>query len=144
MLQQVHEDNTMSCICMLTVWMIASQQDTTKKDNVWKIITRNLGLQKVCKNNAKTAEWWWLEGVPHAGLSGHHQASEPNLLCRVITGDETWIFDYDLETKHQSSQWKSDVAEAKESERVRVILIMTFNASSIVNSEFLPQGQMIN
>ena len=31
--------------------------------------------------------------------------TEPGLLHRVITGDETWIFDYDPETKRQSCQW---------------------------------------
>jgi hypothetical protein len=27
-------------------------------------------------------------------------------LSRVITGDESWIYGYDLKTKQQSSQWK--------------------------------------
>jgi len=31
---------------------------------------------------------------------------DPNFLSRVITGDETWLYDYDPETKQQSSQWK--------------------------------------
>ena len=30
----------------------------------------------------------------------------PNLLKKVITGDESWLYDYDIETKSQSSQWK--------------------------------------
>ncbi|XP_076182701.1 protein GVQW3-like [Ptiloglossa arizonensis] len=30
----------------------------------------------------------------------------PNLLQRVITGDESWVYGYDVETKAQSSQWK--------------------------------------
>ena len=33
--------------------------------------------------------------------------TEPNLLGRVITGDESWIFEYDPETKRQGFQWKS-------------------------------------
>jgi hypothetical protein len=28
-------------------------------------------------------------------------------LCRVITGDESWIYGYDPETKQQSSQWEN-------------------------------------
>jgi len=28
-------------------------------------------------------------------------------LGRVITGDETWVYQYDPETKRQSSQWKT-------------------------------------
>lgn len=31
----------------------------------------------------------------------------PNLLGRVTTGDESWIFKYDRETKRQSLLWKS-------------------------------------
>jgi hypothetical protein len=31
---------------------------------------------------------------------------DATLLSRVITGDESWIYDYGLETKQQSSQWK--------------------------------------
>ena len=30
-----------------------------------------------------------------------------NFLSRVITGDESWLYDYDPETKQQSSQWKT-------------------------------------
>ncbi|XP_050528011.1 protein GVQW3-like [Daktulosphaira vitifoliae] len=32
---------------------------------------------------------------------------DPDLLKRVITGDESWVYGYDIETKVQSSQWKS-------------------------------------
>ena len=31
---------------------------------------------------------------------------DPNLLKRVITGDESWVYGNDVETKAQSSQWK--------------------------------------
>ena len=33
-----------------------------------------------------------------------HLQTETDLLQRVITGDESWILEYDLETKHQSLQ----------------------------------------
>ena len=39
--------------------------------------------------------------------------NQTDLLCRVITGDETWIFEYDLEPK--LSVEVSDVAEAEKS-----------------------------
>lgn len=31
----------------------------------------------------------------------------PDFMENIITGDETWVYGYDPETKHQSSQWKS-------------------------------------
>jgi len=30
-----------------------------------------------------------------------------NFLSRVITGDESWLYNYDPETKQHSSQWKT-------------------------------------
>jgi hypothetical protein len=30
-----------------------------------------------------------------------------NFISNIITGDETWVYGYDPETKQQSSQWKS-------------------------------------
>ena len=74
-----------------------------------------------------------------------HLETEPDLLRRVITGDETWIFEYDPETKCQSCQWKSQTSprpnlKARPSKsKVKVMLITFFDVRRIVHSEFLPQ-----
>ena len=31
----------------------------------------------------------------------------PDLLKKLISGIESWVYDYDIETKKQSSQWKA-------------------------------------
>ena len=36
--------------------------------------------------------------------------TDPNLLGRTITGDESWIFEYDPFTKRQSLEWKSPMS----------------------------------
>jgi len=33
--------------------------------------------------------------------------NNPQILSKVVTGDETWCYGYDLETKQASSQWKT-------------------------------------
>jgi hypothetical protein len=33
--------------------------------------------------------------------------NDPTFFSKVITGYETWVYRYDMETKQQSSQWKS-------------------------------------
>ena len=33
--------------------------------------------------------------------------NEPDFLKKILTGDESWVYGYDLETKVQSPQWKS-------------------------------------
>ena len=63
----------------LTVRMIASQLDM-KKDGVLKIITKDLGMWKGAKM------------VPSQDIIERLQ-NEPDLLRRVITSDETWIFE---------------------------------------------------
>ena len=78
-----------------------------------------------------------------------HLQTEPDLLQRVITGDESWIFEYDLETKHQSLQWKclSSLRPKKAKQlrsKIKLMLITFFNTRGIVHKEFLPQGQTIN
>ena len=35
---------------------------------------------------------------------------EPNFLHKVITRDESWVFDYDRETKWQSEEWPTKIS----------------------------------
>jgi hypothetical protein len=32
---------------------------------------------------------------------------DPEFLSKIITGDETWVYSYNPETKQESPQWKS-------------------------------------
>lgn len=71
------------------------------------------------------------------------------LLKRIITGDETWVYGYNIETKAQSSHWKhSDLSRPKKARQVRsnvrVMLTVFFDFNSIVHYEFLPPGQTVN
>ncbi|UYV70186.1 hypothetical protein LAZ67_7002112 [Cordylochernes scorpioides] len=74
---------------------------------------------------------------------------DPNLLQRVITGDEAWVYGYDVETKTQSSQWKllheprpKKVCQVRSN--VKVLLTVFFDCRGVVHHEFLPQGRTVN
>ena len=74
---------------------------------------------------------------------------DPDLLGRVITGDESWIFKYDPETKRQSHQWKSPASPRPKKARmskskVKVMLIAFFDIKGIVHFKFPPQSQTVN
>ena len=74
---------------------------------------------------------------------------DPNFISSIITGDETWVYGYDLEAKQQSSQWKSpNSPQPKKACQVRgsvkSMLIIFFDIQGIVHKEFVPPGQTIN
>ncbi|UYV67803.1 hypothetical protein LAZ67_5002107 [Cordylochernes scorpioides] len=68
---------------------------------------------------------------------------DPNLLQRVITGDEAWVYGYDVETKAQSAQWKLQHEPRPEKAR-QVRSNFSSIAGGVVHHEFLPQGRTIN
>jgi len=76
-------------------------------------------------------------------------ANDPSFLSNVITGDKTWVYAYDLETKTQSSQWKSpESPRLKKARQVRSniksMLICFFDQKGTVHKEFVPTGQIVN
>jgi len=75
--------------------------------------------------------------------------SDENLMGKIITGDETWVYEYDPKTKRQYSQWKSaDSPRPKKAcqvrSKVKVMLIVFFDMEGNVHYEYVPQGQTVN
>jgi len=49
-----------------------------------------------------------------------HLEIDPDLFPKVITGDESWCYVYDPETKQQSSEWKSsNLPRPKKGRRIK-------------------------
>ena len=74
---------------------------------------------------------------------------DPDLLKKVITGDESWVYGYDIETKVQSFQWKRPVEPRTKKARqvrsnVKVLLNVSFDCNAVVHPEFLPQARTVN
>jgi hypothetical protein len=75
----------------------------------------------------------------------NRMTSDSNFFQNLITGDESWVYGYDPETKVQSSQWKTlnsprpkKVCQSKAS--VKVMLMVFFDLEGIVRSEFVSSG----
>ena len=78
-----------------------------------------------------------------------HAETDCTFLSNIITGDESWVFGYDPETKQQSSQWKHPSSpRPKKARQVRsnqkAMLIAFFDHEGIVHHEFAATGQTIN
>ena len=72
---------------------------------------------------------------------------DETFLSRVITGDESWVYGYDPETKRQSSQWKSPTSpRPKKARRVKSnlksMIITFFDIKGIVHKEFVPRAKL--
>ena len=68
---------------------------------------------------------------------------------RVITNDEMWCFQYDLETKWQKMQWKTQNSPRPKKARmsrsqIKTMLVCFFSHKGIVHCEFIAQGQTAN
>ena len=135
--------------CRLTVTMIAHELGMNS-ERVWRIITEDLGMKKIC---AKMVPRLLNEGQKDQSVQVcqdilEQLKTEPNMLKRVVTGNESWIFEHDPLTKRPSLEWKSTLSPRPTKARVfksktKVKLIAFFDVQ-IVHAEFLPKGQTIN
>ena len=122
----------------LTVRMIVDELEINR-DSVWKIFTEDLGIRKICaKMVPKLLENEQKERCVEVCQDIlEHLQTEPDLLQRVITGDESWIFEYDPETKRQGLHWKCPLSprpkKARQSRfKIKLMLIAFFDARGIV------------
>jgi hypothetical protein len=81
-------------------------------------------------------------------LTDEQKANHENFLKNVITGDETWVYGYDIKAKAQLSQWmgKSPPQPKKAHQsrsNVKVLLIVFFYGKGVVHHEFVPRGQTV-
>ena len=74
---------------------------------------------------------------------------DPDLFKKIITGNESWVYSYDIQTKYQSFQSKHlEEPRPKKARQVRsnvkFLLTVFFDFKGVVHHEFLPQGRTVN
>jgi hypothetical protein len=113
------------------------------KETVRQIIADNVGMRKV---SAQMAPQILTDDQKQHRL---HISSDllhsAEMFDRVITGDETWCFQYDLETKYQSMQWKTQNSPwLKEAHlfhmQFKTMVVCFFDHMGVVHYEFIAQG----
>ena len=75
--------------------------------------------------------------------------SDPLFIKRIITGDETWIYEYDTYSRNQASERRSpNEPRPKKPRRFqskkKVMLTVSMDNRSVVYHEFFPEGQTVN
>lgn len=121
------------------------------KETVRRILHDELNMKKVCAKLVPK------NLTPEQKLVRHQICSdvlerlveEPGLLEKIITCDETWIFQYDVETKRQSMHWKTPSSPRMKKARMskskfKAMLIVFFDINGVVMTEWVPEGQTVN
>ena len=129
--------------CRLTVQEIVAEVGIST-GSVHFILTEDLNLQRVSAKfvlkllmeQQKKLQKEMSEDM--LDLANH----DPEFIKTIITGDETWIYGYDPETKFQSSQWKHpESLPPKNRSNVKVMLTCFFDSRGIVHHQYAPEGQ---
>ena len=134
----------------LTIRLIAEQLNLNKstvhdvlKNNLQmrkvsaKLVPKNLTVQQ--KDNRKDICTDFIERIEQ----------DPNFLKSIITGDESWIFEYDPETKRQSLEWHTANSPRPKKARmskskIKCMLICFMDSTRIIHKEFVLPGQTVN
>ena len=67
---------------------------------------------------------------------------DPDILRPITTGDETWVFQYNPETKRQSMHWKTAESPKPKAHmsksKIKVMLITFSDQKGMVHHKFVP------
>ncbi|UYV72492.1 hypothetical protein LAZ67_9003387 [Cordylochernes scorpioides] len=115
------------------------------------IVTEDLHMRKVCAKlvpKVLTQDQKELRVLRCQELFDLIQ-NEPDFLNSVVTGDESWMFEYDPESKRQSCAWHTKSSPRPKKARmskshIKTMIIVFFDIRGIVHIEFVPQGQTVN
>jgi len=78
-----------------------------------------------------------------------HVSVDENFLKTTVTGDKTWVYGYNVETKAQLSQWvgqrsprlkKAGMSQSN----MKVMLVVFFDWHGVIQYKFVPRGQTVN
>ena len=109
---------------------------------------RGFGKEKVVCTFCSTLLDTWAKGISSHILPRYFR--DGNFFNKIITGDETWCFAYDPETKRQSSEWVGETTPQPEKlkfqrSRIKAILItFFFDSQGVVHKEFVQEGKTVN
>ena len=133
----------------LTVREIGDELNISK-DSAHAILTQDLGMHRVAAKFVPRLLSQEQQRVRNEVAEDLLQTCEaiPEYLDTIITGDETWVYGYDSETKAQSSQWKHPSSPRPTKARqvrskTKVMLTVFFDCRGIVHHEFAPENQTV-
>ncbi|UYV61631.1 hypothetical protein LAZ67_1005658, partial [Cordylochernes scorpioides] len=131
--------------------LLELEQDTgISKTTIGRIVTEDLRLKKTpakfiprfLTNEQKLCRLATCEDMLEM------TRTDPEWKDKIITGDETWVYGYDPETKRQSAEWRGQGEPRPKKSRIlksrnKVLLVAFLDNKGIVHHEYLPAGQTV-
>ncbi|UYV68738.1 hypothetical protein LAZ67_6000605 [Cordylochernes scorpioides] len=131
--------------------LLELEQDTgISKTTIGRIVTEDLKLRKTptkfiprfLTNEQKLCRLATCENMLEM------TRTDPEWKDKIITGDETWVYGYDPETKRQSAEWRGQGEPRPKKSRIlksrnKVLLVAFLDNKGIVHHEYLPAGQTV-
>jgi len=134
----------------MTIRMLADELNIDK-ESIRQMLHEELGMRKLCaKMIPKLLTWVQKEHRLNVckDLLERTETDGTAWMSRIITGDESWVFEYDPETKRQSQQWVEEggtrpVKARMSKSKVKSLLLAFFDINGLVHHEYLPAGQTV-
>uniref|UniRef100_A0A8C3CC15 Transposase n=1 Tax=Cairina moschata TaxID=8855 RepID=A0A8C3CC15_CAIMO len=134
----------------MSIRMIADDL-SIPQTQIFEMVKENLAMRKVCTKfvpRVLSEEQKANRKVICQDLL-HHVNEEPDFLDNVVTGDDTWVFEYDPESKRQSTEWHTPASPRPKKARMskskqKSMLICFFDQHGVIHKEFVPPGQTVN
>ena len=75
--------------------------------------------------------------------------NDPTFIQRIITGDETWVYHFDMLTKQQSSEWRYPNEPRPKriqqtQSKIKTLLTVFMDYRSVVHHDFFAEGCTVN
>ncbi|UYV82257.1 SETMAR [Cordylochernes scorpioides] len=131
--------------------LLELEKDTgISKTTIGRIVTKDLKLKKTpakfiprfLTNEQKLCRLATCENMLEM------TRTDPEWKDKVITGEKTWVYGYDPETKRQSAEWRGQSEPRPKKSRIlksrnKVLLVAFLDNKGIVHHEYLPAGQTV-
>ncbi|KAJ4450865.1 hypothetical protein ANN_02297 [Periplaneta americana] len=133
--------------CRFTITELSSHFPQISRSLLHEIVTKHLLFKKVCARWVPEHKMQRL-GTALTFLQWYHDDGD-EFLDRIVTGYETWISHFTLETKQQSMHWRHSGSPVrtkfKQMLSVRKVMCTVFwDRKGILLIDFLPRGETVN